>query len=593
MLLNGSVSHSPTIDEVAHLPAGLSHWQFGKFTLYRVNPPLVRLVAALPMIVACPNTDWTQFFGFPGTRDEFEIGRSFVTANSFRAMELWILARTVCVPFSILGAYVCYRWASELHGFLGGLLALTLWCFCPNILGHGQLITPDVAAAALGVGAWYSFWRWLKKPAWRSAGTASLMIGLALVTKFTWLILFVLCPVYWLIVEGTWTGGVRVRERFSRLVQLVAMLAVSVLVINVTYAFEGSFKRLGDYHFISGALGGGDKLRTETGNRFTDSWIAALPVPVPDNYLLGIDTQKRDFENRMWSYLRGEHRFGGWWYYYLYALAIKVPLGTWSLVLLAGGITLLTPRYGATWKDECALLLPPCVLLAIVSGQTGFNHHLRYVLPIFPFIFIWVGRLGQLELLKNWKVGTLVASGTVWSVGSSLWIYPHSLSYFNELVGGPTRGHEHLIDSNIDWGQDLIFLKRWLDRHPEARPLHFAYFGLFDPRVLGIDFTLPPRARRSPSSGGQESSSDEPGPQPGWFALSVNRLHGIRHVAAPDGNGGWKYAEPHDYQYFLRSSPVAMAGYSIYIYHFDSAEANRIRRELGLGELSDHTAANE
>ena len=114
----------------------------------------------------------------------------------------------------------------------------------------------------------------------------------------------------------------------------------------------------------------------------------------------------------------------------------------------------------------------------------------------FPFAFIWAGRVARAVTFIGWRFGGLAAAALVWSVTSSLWIYPHSLSYFNELVGGPRGGHAYLDNSNIDWGQDLLYLKRWLDRHPEAQPLGVAYdVPYVDPRILGITYTWPPVGR--------------------------------------------------------------------------------------------------
>ena len=86
--------------------------------------------------------------------------------------------------------------------------------------------------------------------------------------------------------------------------------------------------------------------------------------------------------------------------------------------------------------------------------------------------------------VEHRAVAAIATIALAWSVVSSLWIYPHSLSYFNESTGGPTRGHFHLVDSNVDWGQDLLYLKRWLREHPEARPLRIAYF----PSIIGTEF---------------------------------------------------------------------------------------------------------
>jgi hypothetical protein len=349
----------------------------------------------------------------------------------------------------------------------------------------------------------------------------------------------------------------------------------------------------------------------------------------------------------MRSYLRGQWRDDrGWWYYYLYGLAIKVPLGTWVVVLLAATLTVIeavrrdrggqgpleegvgcqvsgvglkaeegvrrvessigcqvfaaanlrsgvgererrcqTPAVG--WRDEMVLLVPAFAILVLVSSQTGFSHHLRYVLPCLPFVYIWASKVARSVDLKAWPVAALGAVGLAWSVGSSLWIYPHSLSYFNELVGGPKGGHWHLGSSNIDWGQDLLLIKRWYDAHPEARPFHLAYeLPLIPPELAGIKWEkVPsgpvmnrpgaPKTRNWPWPDDSEirrpeSEENPAGPAPGWFAVGINKLH------LPDTN----------YEYFLEFEPVDMVGYSTYIYHITLSEANHVRKKLGLPELT-------
>ncbi|MSR59883.1 MAG: phospholipid carrier-dependent glycosyltransferase [Planctomycetaceae bacterium] len=204
---------SPTIDEPAHLAAGLSHWKFGRFDLYRVNPPLVRLVAALPMLLVDPKTDWSAFSEAPYARPDFAIGSVFAAANGAETFWHFTLARWFCIPFSLLGGWVCYRWGRDLYGPGAGIVALILWCFCPNILGNGALITPDVAAASFGVLSGYTFWRWLRHPGWKPALIAGFALGLAELTKSTWIILFGLWPALWLFSSALTRGHEMTRRR--------------------------------------------------------------------------------------------------------------------------------------------------------------------------------------------------------------------------------------------------------------------------------------------------------------------------------------------------------------------------------------------
>jgi hypothetical protein len=297
-------------------------------------------------------------------------------------------------------------------------------------------------------------------------------------------------------------------------------------------------------------------------NRFADTWLGELPVPFPKNYVLGIDLQQSDFENYgRPSYLRGQWREYGWWYYYLYACAIKVPLGLWFLgfVVLfvriangykccmhsrasskrrfivsnctiagvAQGTRFLPTADGrqptARFRDELILLFPALVIFTVVSAETGFNEHMRYVLPAFPFFFIFTCRIvgcplndmeqflttqltsdfriaykGQpsdwgLSSTTKWRrqmallPAALVATLGSWLIASSLWIYPHSLSYFNEAIGGPLNGAEHLLGSNIDWGQDLRYAIQHFRQGDGYRVPLIAWRGYCDPEdLLGL-----------------------------------------------------------------------------------------------------------
>jgi len=586
--------HSPTLDEVGHLPAGLAIWQLGRFDLYKVNPPLTRAVAAAPVALVPHETDWSKLSNAPGARPEWAIGADFIRANGERSFWLFALARWTCIPFSLIGGVVCWRWARALFGESAGLVALALWCFCPSIIGNGSMITPDVPAAALGALAAFRFWRWLRTPTWTTALIAGVTLGLAELAKTTWIILFGLWPVIWLICRWAMRRSEVGSQRSEALIgrrpltlspppsaladqpstinhqpftQLAAILLTGLYVLNLGYGFDDSFRRLDSFPFFSRTLSGQtrDRNAEAPGNRFSGTWLGAVPVPLPYDYLTGLDIQKQDFEIGKSSYLRGEFRYGGWWYYYLYAFLVKTPLGTLLLVPLAMLIALRqSPRLALV--DSLPLIIPPLAVFVLVSSQTGFNRYFRYVVPALPFLYI---ALSRVALLFNRSPNPLAVSRPalctarciaatllIWSFASSLYYWPHSLSYFNELAGGPRRGHEHLIDANIDWGQDLLYLREWIAAHPEARPLTVTYDGFFDPAVAGVEF---PRTPALPPDDARPEIIDQL--QPGWHAVSINYL---RHPSRM-------------YDYLLHFEPVATAGYSIYIYHLTAEDIAQIR----------------
>ena len=564
LLAWSATRHSPTSCEPGMLAAGLSHWRLERFELYRVNPPLVRMVAAVPLLAYAAKTDWSGFSEAPGARAEFPVGADFVAANGEETVRLTAFARWACIPFSVAGALICHAWGREFYGTHSGLLATALWCFSPTILAHASLATTDVPCAALAAAASYCFWHWINCPSWRGVAVSGTVLGLAELTKMTLVVLYPLWTVLWL-TERWWRKTTTpAQKRLRDGVMLCVLFVASLYVVNLGYLFEGSFTRVDKFEFVSDLLVG--NTTAGSGNRLADTWLAALPVPLPKDYVLGVDTQRRDFEHTETpSYLRGRFQTEGWWYYYLYALAVKVPLGTWGLVLAAVILRLAGILPGVSGGAGFFLLAPAAVILAFVSSQSGFSQHSRYVIPIFPFLFIWISQVAQTVGLGLWKTSAACSALLGWSVASSLACYPHSLSYFNELAGGPKGGAAHLLGSDLDWGQDLLYLKRWLDDHPGAKPLYLSYTDFFDAKHLGIKGV--DAFEQCRSAGGTS-----PRLLPGWYAIGVNDLRWWGHLSeASEDSHGWPQCALYE---LGKRAPVARIGYSIYIFHVQGVEVD-------------------
>ena len=191
--------YGPRIDEVGHMAAGLSHWQTGDFTLYVVNPPLVRLLAtAGPYAVGWElrEASWSPH---ASARAEFRLGKEFATANSGEAIDAWRVARLFLIPLSLLGAFVTFLWARKLGGDVAGLSALAVWTVSPDMLATGSSICPDMGAAAFGLLCLYAFRGWLLRPTWAEAAAFGLAAGLAELTKFTWVTLYAALPAVWIV----------------------------------------------------------------------------------------------------------------------------------------------------------------------------------------------------------------------------------------------------------------------------------------------------------------------------------------------------------------------------------------------------------
>lgn len=573
--------HFAALDETGHVPSGVAHWRTGDLSAYNVNPPLARMIAALPVLVARPKLNLDLIDDTPGVRPEWALARDFAAANAARYVDLIRLARLPGIVWSIAGLWLVALWARDLYGELAGCLSAAFWCFDPTILTFASFVVPDVPAAVAGFGATYLFWRFLRAPSTNLAWYSGLALGIGLLTKFTLLALDAIWPLLWLIRRPENPVG-----RKSAFKHAAIVVLSSLFIVNLGYGFAGSFRPLGDFSFVSRTFAGAPVEEVSSSrigpndNRFRATALGSLPVPVPADYLNGIDVQRRDFEIGVPSYLNGVWRNQGWYYYYIYAIFIKEPLGFLALAVWSFALIAMRRRACARPADEWFLLMPALVFLALVSSQTGFSHHMRYALPAWPFVIAGMGKLAYFLDRRRKVFGGIVVALWASSIASVLIVYPHLMSYFNEIAGGPKRGSEHLLDSNMDWGQDLLDLKRWLDAHPEARPLGLAYFNVIDPRVVGIDYVLPP-----PGPNGlfvaDRAYQAHFGPHPGFYAVSVAYLRGAT-FSAPDGRGGFRRIDRDDYAYFRRFRPIARAGYSILIYRISPRQANALRARLGL-----------
>ena len=562
--------NSPVLQEPAHLAAGLSHLTTTSFDLYRVNPPLVRMVAALPLVYSDVRPDWTRLNPDPLQRAEFDVGQDFLRANADRIDRLFFWPRIAVMPFSVIGLVVCYLWARDLFGTTPGLTAAMLWSFSPTILGHASLITPDAHAAALAVAAMYCFYRWLRIPTWTGALLAGTMLGLAELSKATLLLIYPTLPVVWLL--NTYAERT-CRRKTIEATMLGLIVCVSLVVLNAGYGFDGFGQNLREFQFKSDLLRRVSGGQSDLSNALADSWIAGIPIPLPADFVQGVDAQRTDFEMKKRSYLNGEWKVGGWRHFYLQAILMKTPIGTLVLVALSTVAAIFYKDCRLPVASEAALLLPALTILIVVSSHTGFSIHPRYILPILPFAFVWISRVAVLVQPQRrcWSLAVLVSLTAATS--SSLWCFPHEISYVNELYGGPREGRRNLLDSGFAWGQDLFYLQRWVKEHPEAKPLFAVTFGYVDPAILNISYRMP--TDDSIAYGGDRRPGSERLP-PGWYAVDVNYVMGGHDPAYHPGGsrrllGGWRTA----LEDFADREPIARCGYSIHVYRVAPSSAVR------------------
>ncbi len=518
------LGESVTVDEFAHLPAGYSYLKTGEFHLYNRNPPLVKILAALPL--AAKNAGFTKSAFFQNS-DHWGFGYDFMYGNWGNYRELFNMGRTVIILIGLLGGCIVFFWAKELYGPAAGVFALFLYSLCPNMLAHSHLVTVDLGLSVAMLAALYFFYRFVKRRNYARSSVAGIFLGLAQLTKFSALILYPVEVFYLLFL------ALREKKGGGRLLgKLALMLFISVLVINAGYLFKGSFTQVKNFHFQGKLM-----------QAMAQGLPQGLALPLPADYLNGFDLQNKDAEGTFFQFLMGEGSTQGWWYYYLVAFMFKTPLA-FILLLALLGILWIKKKLPAFGDGEKIILFAASAYFLAMSCFTRINAGIRYVLPVFPLLYIFSSRI----VLAKWKPAlkfTALSLIAVIFTAESLSIYPHYLSFFNLLAGGPKNGYKYLIDSNIDWGQDLPSLKKYMLNN-RMESIDLAYFGRVDPRVYGINYRVL-----------------EPEVKGADVAVSANYYQGYPYFILKEER---LYPCPPDRYSYLRAYPIKeRIGYSIFI----------------------------
>jgi hypothetical protein len=336
-----------THDEYWHLPVGLLNLKTGRFHFDNLNPPLCRMTAALPLLFTSAQTGPVD-----ADRDWLGRGDAFVAANGPRYGAWFLLGRTMIALISILGGLVTAIWARELFGDAAGCLAACLWAFEPNLIAHGSLVTTDMGAAAFFVFTLFALWKFVARPGWKTALVFGVVLGLAQLAKFTSLLLYPISIAEFAILviagrairrgelpsqqpsderKGATQRSVAADRpsapaESNSIVRMcglgVVALLVSLLVLNAGYLFRGSFSTLRSYDLQSGALRG-------VAHRLQS--IGGMPVPLPRDYVEGLDNQRHVMEQKHPVFLDGEWSEEGFAHYYLWGLFYKLPhpLSSW------------------------------------------------------------------------------------------------------------------------------------------------------------------------------------------------------------------------------------------------------------------------
>lgn len=549
--LGSAMQKSPTYDETVHLFAGYSYLRWGDYRVNPEHPPLVKMLAAAPLLALDLDTARIT----PRERSVVQKDKNYgwVLAHRFvfadnDAETLFGYARLVMLFLALALALCIVFWARELYGTEAAIVALFLFCFDPNLIAHASIVQTDVPFALFFFASTYFFWRSLQELSWFNVLMTATLFALASVTKFSFLAIL---PVWFLMglvkimtseplkspitspseITGRWKKAAFVSTIFifALMFSFVAIWAVYQFRFDAVLYQRGQF-------FIA--------------NRGVESpWLESLiklcrtHFVLPEAWIFGVEDAYHHMERT--AYLNGEISKTGFWMYFPVAFIAKTPVPTLLLIVFAvGHLIFIRPRQGGA-----LVLLAPAIIFFLLAVWSKLNVGLRHIIPVYPFLFVLIG--GTIGAI--WKSGlgparlSLILVG-FWLISSTLWVYPNYLAYFNEIVGGAPRGHKILVDSSLDWGQDLKELKKWMSRN-QVEKIQFAYFGTADPAYYKIDALYLP---------GSVFVSDPPltgvAGTPPYLAISETHLAGL-YLDQPD-----RYAR------FRDQKPVARIGNSIRVY---------------------------
>jgi 4-amino-4-deoxy-L-arabinose transferase-like glycosyltransferase len=464
-MVTTAVQQTPTIDEPVYVGTAADSLHRHEIRYNPEHPPLGKLVIAVGVALADPRYD-PSFSG-----DQGQVGRHLLYESGNDPWRLMLWARLPLIVLTLAFGLVVFAFARELAGPAGGLVALALYAFSPDVIAHGSLATLDVPTAGFLLTSVWLLWRARLRPR-LYVPLAGVAAGAALATKMSALaaVPVLLALAAW----SVWRHDSHDRRRaLARAAAAAGVVAVAAIaVVWLSYLVVDPRLRWSPQQHVPAVHG-----------------LRALLVdlmPFPEAYRDGMRVQF-GFENHPWQgFLFGRLYTGSLWYYLPVALLVKTPLGMLAL-WAAGAAALVAVR---RLRPAAPYLLAPTVVLlaAAMTGSRDFGT--RYAL--FVPMFLAVAAAGVLAVRRRWAV-VAAAALVLFVAVSSVRTFPYYLPYSNEAFGGPAKTRLRLHDSNVDWGQDLGRLAdRLRERYPAER-IWLVYKGSGVPSYYGIDASDPRR----------------------------------------------------------------------------------------------------
>jgi len=599
LAISSAAEKSPAFDEVAHIGGGILAWKTGDLRFNAESGILAQRFAALPYLwreVAIPGPD------DPARRqgNVWIAGREILYGLGNDAASVTRTTRTMIAVASVALGICVYLWSRALFGRGGALLSLVLYAASPTVLAHARLVTADLVAALFFVLATGALWRLLERATPARIAAAVLAVAGLLLSKHSGLLILPIAAVL-TAVRFAIRRPAAIHRRHAVTVAAAIVLGTFAL-IWAAYGFRYSaapqdVEESSFVHSWDAVLAGG-------GWAATGVDVARRLRVLPEAYLWGLaytfdTTRERD------AFLNGRTSKTGWWWFFPYAVAVKTPLPLFVLLVLAA--------FRLPGLDRAAPLWTLALVYSTAAVASSLNIGHRHMLPVYPVAFLLAGGAACLAARRRVAAAAVIVLAGLF-VWESARIRPHYLATFNQLAGGPSNGYRHLVDSSLDWGQDLPALRAWIEdfrRHDRETPVYVSYFGSAVPDFggLGVEWLFsyfpvadpsrpPPRLRASvycvsvtllqslhmemlgPWTPEREAAYRDLGAQVASFAEGTRTAAGRERLAGQRSVPEWmtvfrefeRLRSARLFAYLRTREPDARAGYSIQIYRLRAAE---------------------
>jgi hypothetical protein len=546
---------SPSWDEGDHIFAGYMNWKHGAYDLNPEHPPLVKLVATLPLLplqLKVPPLQGRYFKDesyFDGHDLLFRNGPS--EGGHYTADTLLFRIHMTVLAFALGLGLLLFLAAQEMFGSAAGLIALTLFVFDPTVLVNAPFVTTDMGATFGFFASVYSFYRFAIKRTWPRAILCGAAVGVALASKHSTVLLL---PILLLLGAGELAARWKSNRRWP------AVEAKQLALGSLAIAAIAIFLLWGVYSFRFAMHPQGVAVRT-----FAASVAPLSPTLrtllstleryhlLPESYIYGFADVVR-VGNFMPAYIFGKLYLHGQWFYFPAILSLKWTPGVLGLLVLS--IYAFATGKVHRAREVFFLAVPAIVYLAVAMVRTE-DIGVRHVLPIFPFAFAFAGG-GAAWLIQQRRLWLApVAALLLWHVVDSLRMFPNYMPYANVFWGGPSKTNLYFTDSATEWGQELKWVKQWTDSH-HVTQCWIAYFPA--PFLLPSDYGIPCRLLPTPDTGNQLNLDVPP------------IVHGPILISYPDLNGfesGTRVRNP--YQTLFERKPDDVIANAVAVYYGDYA----------------------